>query len=153
MPLRYELRCPACSAIISCDDKEMAARLRRVGKLRRAAEPELELLEELFKSAAGEWSCTACGGLGLTVRPAAEEEDEQWGGSRPCEACGKPIPAERVELFPHIKVCVTCQGKSESGQDLSAPEYCRRCGALMKMRQSRAGGVTRYVMTCSECGR
>lgn len=130
----------------------MAARLRAIGKLRRVAEPEIEVLAELFVAAAGGLPCEKCGKAGL-VATGSSDEDADWGGSRPCEVCGKPIPAERLELFPHARVCVACQGRSESGQDFAEPEYCPKCGALMKVRQSRAGGVTRYIMSCSECGR
>ena len=152
MPDRFDLRCPACSAVVSYGPKEMAARLRQAGKLRRVAEPEIEILAELFTASAATFACDSCAAVGLVARPAAED-DSDWGGSRACEVCGKPIPAERVELFPHIKVCVTCQGKSESGRDTADAEYCPRCGAIMKLRQSRGGGVTRYAMSCPECGR
>ena len=127
-------------------------RLRQVGKLRRAAEPEEAVLAELFIAASGSFGCDTCGHTGLTPLPAADE-DADWGGQRACESCGKPIPAERVELLPSVKICVTCQSQSESGQDQAEPEFCPRCGAIMKLRQSRAGGITRYVTTCPECGR
>lgn len=128
----------------------MATLLRRTGKLRRAAEPEAEILVELFNASASGFACESCGNIGLIASPAVDEASD-WGGSRPCETCGKPIPAERVELFPNVKVCVNCQSRSESGQDAAEREFCPKCGALMKMRQSQAGGVTRYVMSCSEC--
>jgi predicted RNA-binding Zn-ribbon protein involved in translation (DUF1610 family) len=152
MPDLFELHCSACLAATSCGPKEMAARLRQVGKLRRAAEPEAVVLAELFVAAAPGFRCDACGHVGLSPKPAAGDNDD-WEGQRACESCGRLIPAERVELFPNVKVCVACQSKNESGQDQAEPEYCPRCGAIMKLRQSRARGITRYVTTCPECGR
>ncbi len=28
-----------------------------------------------------------------------------------CEACGAPIPVERLEVIPHARWCVVCQGR------------------------------------------
>lgn len=30
-----------------------------------------------------------------------------------CEACGKPIPPERLEILPEAKLCVECQRRRE----------------------------------------
>lgn len=30
-----------------------------------------------------------------------------------CEACGKPIDPERLEIFPQATLCVTCKAKTE----------------------------------------
>jgi len=150
MLLRYDLRCPACSRVDSCDAAQMTARLRGVGRLKRTAKPDEELLAELFSAAAGGFRCLGCSHVGLVAAPALVENVD-WGGTRLCETCGKPIPAERVELFPNTRVCVACQRASESGQDTSTPEYCPKCGSIMTLRQSQKGGITRYVLTCPAC--
>ena len=32
-----------------------------------------------------------------------------------CEACGNPIPEERLEIVPETTLCVACAGKREQG--------------------------------------
>ena len=33
-----------------------------------------------------------------------------------CEGCGKPIPAGRLELLPHVRCCVRCQGRIDNSR-------------------------------------
>lgn len=152
-PSRFlQLRCPQCSATAVCGPDEMLARLRQAGSLRREKEPDLALVRELFLAAVPRFVCVECGQVGLTVAPVEEEfEDDDWGLVRNCEACGQPIPAERLELFPTATLCVVCQRGAETGRDHGPAEYCPRCGNVMILRVRRRG-ITEYVLVCPECG-
>lgn len=125
--------------------------LKRARMVRSDVVPELELLPELFRSAAGRLACPSCKAIGLTVSDSAEEfDDEAWGMARKCESCQRPIPRERLEIFPNTRLCVACQGQSDRGESADVAEYCPRCGNLMQLKQVRRG-ITRYVMTCPQC--
>ena len=85
----------------------MPGRLRALGSLRREKEPSPELVFELFRSAADRLPCSKCGSVGMVIGPCEDEwDDESWGMQRGCNSCGKPIPAERLELFPNTRLCV-----------------------------------------------
>ena len=117
--------------------------------LKRATEPDMPLLLELFRTAADRSTCDACQHTGLTVSPGPADE---WGDERACESCGKAIPRERLELFPDSTLCVTCQQRADSlprGTD----DYCPRCGAKMTVRQKKGPGIARYELVCPECRR
>lgn len=146
-----ELACPRCRHVSVCGPASMIDWLRRVKMVRRGAEPEPDLLGELFRSAAAKFTCPECGTLGLVVRAVAEENDEEWGMARACEACGRPIARERLEVFPDSTLCVECQSRADRGEMTGAKEYCPRCGNLMVVRQVRGSGVTRYVTACPKC--
>ncbi len=118
--------------------------------VRRDTAPELELLGELFRTAAARFTCPKCQTVGLAAKAAEAEDDEAWGMARKCAECGQPIPRERLEVFPGAELCVTCQGRSDRGEAGGALEYCPRCGSVMTLRQQRRG-VTRYVMSCPTC--
>lgn len=127
--------------------------LREARQLRRGAEPEPELLSELFRAAADKFACPNCSTIGLVVGDMPAEDDEEWGMGRACEACRKPISSERLELIPGARLCATCQGRSDRGELAGPAEYCPRCGSVMTLRQSRGAGITRYVMACPSCRR
>ena len=131
----------------------MLVHLRRAGLLRREKEPDAALVRELFQNTAARFTCALCGHAGLTVGPAQDDlDDEDWGMGRPCETCGKPIPAERLELFPQTRLCVPCQQADETGQTKREEEYCPRCGSIMQVRPSRGRGLTGYALICPACG-
>ena len=151
-PRFLQLQCPHCSARTVCGPEDMLARLRQAGMLRREKEPNVELVRELFLATAPRWPCSQCGHLGLSVAPAEEEfADDAWGAPRLCDACGQPIPAERLELFPGAILCVTCQQAAEQGRDHGPTEYCPRCGSVMVLRAC-SRGITQYVLICPDCG-
>ena len=133
----------------------MLARLRAAGMLRREKEPSAELVAELLSTATGRFICSECGGLGLTVAPLEDEfDDEPWGQTeRQCTSCAQVIPAERVELFPDVTLCVKCQRIDEAGGPADTPDYCPKCGAVMTTRLHSGSGITRYQITCPQCGR
>jgi predicted RNA-binding Zn-ribbon protein involved in translation (DUF1610 family) len=153
-PTRFiQLRCPQCSASVRCGPEDRLMRLRQAGLLRREKEPEAALVHELFLATAARFICAECGCVGLTVVPVEDEfDDAEWGQpARNCEACRQPIPAERLELFPHTTLCVACQRGAETGQDQGPAEYCPRCGNVLVLRAIRRG-VTEYALVCPECG-
>jgi len=129
----------------------MLKRLQQLGMLRRAETPAADVVAELFISAADRMQCDECDAMGLFASPAVEEDDDDWGDARTCKKCSKPIPAERLELFPNATYCVACQASADSGQAEHDVEYCPRCGSIMQMRQTRAGGISRYVIACEVC--
>ncbi len=120
-----------------------AERLKAAGLLKRNAEPSREEVIELTAQLIDRLTCPDCHGrLWL-------EEVDDWPASQNCEVCGKPIPSERLEVFPDTTVCVACQQKAESGEsDPAEMDFCPRCGSPMSLR-STSSGVTRYVMQCS----
>lgn len=153
MPEFVELACSHCNWTNQCGPGAMLRWLRDVRQVRRDAEPEPELLGELFRIAAPKYTCPKCAAVGLVVREVPEEDDEAWCMARPCESCRKPIPAERLEVFPNTRLCTACQAKSDRGELTGPAEYCPRCGSVMALRQSGGAGVTRYVMSCPSCRR
>jgi predicted RNA-binding Zn-ribbon protein involved in translation (DUF1610 family) len=150
----YQLQCLQCGAQTLCGPEAMLARLHQAGMLRREKEPQADLVRELFLTAAGRFACPDCGAVGLRATPAEDEFTDGPGGSdRPCEACGRPIPAERIDLFPQTRLCVDCQRADESGLDRAPAEYCRRCGSVMLVRPRRGDGLAGYELVCPECRR
>lgn len=150
----HDLRCPHCGWSIRCGAEGMLQWLQTAGKLRRAKEPPLELLVELFTTAAAQFRCPQCHQAGLAAARHVEEDDDQaWGMARRCAGCAEMISVERLEIFPDERLCARCKA---AGVDPSGPaevEYCERCGGLLVMRQARGAGVARYVMSCSDCRR
>jgi len=145
-----QLACPKCGWRSLCGPPQMTQWLRAIGMVRRDTAPELDVLPELFRSAAVRLTCPKCETVGLVASETEPEDDEEWGMARACAECGQPIPRERLEIFPSADLCVRCQQKSDRGES-SETEYCPRCGSVMTIRQSRRG-VTRYVMSCPNCG-
>ena len=147
-----QLNCSNCGHTTLCGSGEMVHRLRGIGKLKRNRKPDMELILELFSTSVDQFACSECGTIGLTASAADDFfDDEQWGESRKCEICGQSIAAERLEVFPDTRVCISCKQTDESGDTAEEPEYCPRCGALMVLRTSTTAGVVRYEMRCSEC--
>jgi len=153
-PQRVCLTCPHCSANSVCGPEEMLLRLQSLGMLRREKQPDRDLVAELFRSSLARVTCSACGRTGLKISSAEDAfDDEAWGAGRPCESCGRTIPPERVELLPHVKLCVACQQNQESGASAGPVEYCARCGAILRMRLRSGNGLARYESYCPECRR
>jgi transcription elongation factor Elf1 len=147
-----ELTCPQCEWSVACNLDAMLAWLRRHGRLRRADDVDSEFVKELFSANAGRFSCPECGSVGLAAGPPREDE-EDWVIGRACEVCGKPISAERIEIFPDAKVCAGCKEDDEAGRSRDQPDYCPRCGGIMQLRPTRGHGISRYQMVCPDCGR
>ena len=105
---------------------------------------------ELLKSHGARLTCDTCGEPGLLIdtNPAAAD-DADWQVAVVCEVCRKPIPDERLDVFPDARRCVDCQNAEEQGRAPIEPDYCPKCGAVVELRVSRGGGVTRYKQACT----
>ncbi len=147
-----ELTCRVCGHRTVVGPTQMLERLRDVGMLRREKEPDLHLVHELFVARLDQLACDACHQVGLQWQLLDDWEDD-WQQGRDCEVCHQRIPAERLEVFPDTRRCRDCQQSAERGEDSAEPEYCPRCGAIMQLRLQRGSGITRYVMSCRDCGR
>jgi hypothetical protein len=145
-----ELNCSRCHWRSICGPVQMLDWLRRVRMVRRDAEPDAELLGELFRAAGARLTCPHCQAVGLTIVEAELEGDEAWAMARACRRCGRPIPSARLEVFPDAQLCVECQAKADRGEPEGSDQYCPRCGNVMRLVQ-RSRGVTRYVMACPQC--
>jgi len=122
--------------------------------LRRDVTPELDLLAELFRASAGKFACPECSAVGLAVRAVDDDgDDEAWGMARKCDGCGQPIPKERVEALPNVRLCVACQSGDDRGETPGEREFCPRCGSVMVVRQSRGAGLARYALVCPACSK
>ena len=149
--IRYQLRCKSCGHAIDRSQTQMLELLWQQKMLRRASDPDPQVLEELYKAAGDRLPCEGCDRIGLFVEPAADEDD--WDDARPCEVCNQPIPAERLEIFPDATRCAKCQDSQDQGVESdSAPEFCPRCGGLLQLRSARGAGLARYEMHCADCG-
>lgn len=148
--LRKLLSCPNCRWQKSLSAADIAVRLRLIGQLRRDAEPEEAILEELLLDSAARMTCGGCRHVGLVVSdPPDDDEFDDWQSAVLCEVCRKPIPPERLEVAPEAKRCVACQQMSEAGTLPEEPDYCPKCGAILELRVSRGGGITRYKQFCT----
>lgn len=145
------LACPDCSWRTVCGPAEVASRLRLVGLLRRDAEPDDDIMAALLPDAAARMTCPACKRIGLAVSDHDDAGDQDdWQAAVLCDRCRKPIDPERLEVFPDTKRCVACQAKAESGEpEPDEPDFCPKCGALVELRVSRGGGLTRYKRFCT----
>ena len=114
--------------------------------LKRARDPEPELLLELLTSAVERLGCRNCKHVGLSLQ-AVDEQD--WPTRSNCQSCGQPISPERLEVLPETTSCASCA--RAPAQQNEAVEYCSKCGAVMSLRPSRGGGLTRYELACPQC--
>ena len=75
---------------------------------------------------------------------------------RPCAACGRPIPPERLEAIPEATGCVSCQNREETDptdwhiSDIECPR-CARNGIKSRMvwRTARDPSIAGYFLGCS----
>ncbi|QEG41780.1 TraR/DksA C4-type zinc finger protein [Roseimaritima ulvae] len=145
------LRCAACSRQRLVGYSEQLVMLRSLGKLKRAKNPELDLVRELFAAALPALPCDRCGATSLSLHAAAavdEEDPEVWGEARRCELCQKPIPPERLEIFPDVVRCAACQDKPAAETE---DDFCPRCGERLQVAV-RSRGLTQYRLRCPRCG-
>jgi DNA-directed RNA polymerase subunit M/transcription elongation factor TFIIS len=147
-PHRIDLNCPHCGWSQLHGPAEIVQRLRTAGLLRSNSDATRDELIELLGGVADRLTCPDCGKRGL-VAASAKDEDADWPAARRCESCGRPIPVERLEAVPAATLCAACQSGVEQGAVMGETEFCPRCGSPMVLRQTRSGGITRYVMACS----
>lgn len=149
MPI-VTLQCPSCCWKTKCDETEKVVRLRKLGLLRRESNPSPELVSELLTSHVSHLVCDACGKTGLSPCTSDDADlGDDWQQAVLCQLCHQPIDPERLEIFPNVRRCKDCQERGERGDDPVEPEYCSKCGALVELRVSRGGGVTRYKRFCT----
>ncbi len=153
------LVCTQCGWRTIGGEEEIVRRLRALGLFRRAPHPPIELVSELLKTHAHRLTCDACHNTGL-YSPAvsagslagslAESESRgDWQQAILCQICREPISPDRLEVFPNARRCAKCQDLSDRGAEPITPEYCPKCGALVELRVSRGGGITRYKRFCT----
>jgi hypothetical protein len=131
---------------------DSAVRLRVIGLLRREPDPDEAILAALFEESAPRMTCPICKEKRLVATPsdAAEVGDDDWQTAVLCEVCRQPISPERIEAMPGTKRCAACQGAAEAGRlEADEPDYCPHCGAIVVLRVSRGGGITRYKRFCT----
>jgi hypothetical protein len=146
----YELTCRSCGWRTICGREDATARLRLLGLLRREPDPDDELVKALFVEAAPRMTCPICKDRALSAAQAEIDEPDDWQAAVLCEVCRSPIPPERLEAIPGAKRCAACQSTAETGQlEQGEPEFCPHCGALVEVRVSRGGGITRYKRFCT----
>jgi hypothetical protein len=148
----YELTCRNCGWRTVCGTVDAAARLRLVGMFRSEPDPDEDILAALFVEAAPRMTCPLCKEKCLVATPSKStaDDDFQWQQAVLCEVCREPIAPERLEAVPGTKRCAVCQGKAEAGRLTDEePEYCPNCGAVVEVRVSRGGGITRYKRFCT----
>jgi hypothetical protein len=132
---------------------DLAAHLRTLGMLKRDDAREPELLLQLANASAERMRCESCGSGGVSVE-LADEADEWDAAPKPCAACGSPIPALRLELYPDAHLCAVCQEQTERGQTPDEhDDYCPRCGTRMVVRARRGSGIAGYEQVCPACRR
>ncbi|MEK6233342.1 MAG: TraR/DksA C4-type zinc finger protein [Planctomycetales bacterium] len=150
----YDVSCPACDWTEACGPRQLQTHLRKVGMMRRNDSLDENLIVELTLAAADRFTCPDCGSLGLALaRPVEKFVD--WSPAVRCQACGRPIPPERVEAMPSAKFCVNCQQKDDRNEAKPDPEFCTRCGSEMTWRQSGSEDNVRFMLFCSKyprCG-
>jgi hypothetical protein len=147
----YELICRRCGWRTVCGVDDAIARLRLIGLLRREREPDEDLVAALLVEAAPRMTCPVCKEKQMVARPFDAADDKgEWLSAVLCEICRTPIPPERLNVIPGTKRCAKCQGLSEAGRlSDEEPDYCPHCGALIELRVSRGGGITRYKRVCT----
>ena len=148
--LSVELQCRACSWRTICGESDIVRRLRPLGPFRRAPEPPAEIVREMLRTHGHRLSCDRCGTAGLRVGVGADVPDAgEWEQVVVCEICRQPISPERLEIVPGATRCTACQDATDRGATFIEPEYCPKCGAILELRVSRAGGITRYKQWCT----
>lgn len=126
--------------------------MRLIGLLRREPDPDDDVLATLLVDAAPRMTCPLCKEKQLVAKPpdAMADDEADWQTAVLCEVCRQPIAPERLDAVPGTKRCAACQGKFEAGRLLDdEPEYCPHCGAMVELRVSRGGGITRYKRFCT----
>jgi len=145
------LRCPGCGRVMVVGHAERLAALQQIGMLKKAKNPEPDLVAELFQTSIERIPCLGCGASGLLPAWPGERDDGEWPQARACEVCKKPIGAERLEVFPTATRCAACQNREARGE-AEEVDYCPKCGSIREMRPapSRSGS---YRMFCPSCRR
>ena len=53
--------------------------------------------------------------------------------TRPCQRCGKAIPAERIEILPDTRLCLACSKETGGEFEITlTPENLAKAGSIKK---------------------
>ena len=140
------LKCGECDWTATWNHHHAEQALTRCGMLRRAKQPDPELIWEIFPSGLARMRCPDCGQQALTAVPL---EDESWPEARRCVTCSSPIPPERLAAIPNTEMCVACQAASDQGESDEPQEFCPKCGAPLVVRLAGGAGISRYRLQCT----
>ncbi len=149
MPASYAtILCAACKWTEQADEERMHAWLGQADMRRAGTHMDIDMLWELLPVALARVACPDCGAKALkTAR--SESEENLWPEAPICVRCRAPIPAERLEALPDVKICAVCQAKQEEHGTVAATEdFCTRCGAPLKW--AIKPGTSRYLLVCSQ---
>jgi RNA polymerase-binding transcription factor DksA len=138
--------CTACGHRAETGARTLAERLQAARPLKRAGREEqrdTQYLLTLANAAGNRLACPARGAANYRVQSG---ESDRFALERACKACGRPIPAQRLELFPEAGLCAACQTALDLGRPLPTVEYCPRCSTLLVVRAGGAG-ATRYALS------
>lgn len=151
---RVDVKCPACGARDNWGLEKAVRYLICHGKFRRTSTPDPDLVFELVFAFASKLTCAECEATGLEIAWAKEDESSagDWQEAILCQACRKPIPADRLAVVPGATLCVPCQEQMDRGMlcaKTAESDFCPKCGAPTKMEARNVGGVTKYVLVCT----
>lgn len=130
-------------------------RLRKLGMMRRDAEPSNDLIKEMVERMCDGFKCATCDNVGLATSDKDPFDDEEWGQARKCERCQATIPAERIEIYPDTRLCTNCKAKVDAGEETDDVEidYCPKCGDIRQLKARGGSGIAGYKMYCPTCRR
>lgn len=140
------LRCAQCGWEADCGPRDLRDHLLRARLIGPRSESDWGTLRELAIAASDKLACPECGTQRISV---SDDSRTDWPEDRPCAACGKLIPGERIAVLPHTEYCAECQTRMDRGELPVATEFCPQCGSPMRIRTSRGPGITRQELVCS----
>lgn len=146
--------CPHCGRRSVAGASDRLRLLQSAGHLKRMKDPASPLIPELLKTFLPTIACSQCNKVGLRIVAHKEDFDDTWFGVQPkCESCKSEISKERLEIFPNAKLCVKCQGKTESNPADSnqTEDSCPKCGQWL-VTSRRRSSVQAFAVHCPGCG-
>ncbi len=146
-----EIHCPSCGWSEVLGITRAVYWLRQAKLMGAKGDSTEDEIRELLPVAAERLACPECAELPLVIRQQVEDEAD-WPQAVRCEACGQPIPRERLEIMPDTKTCVACQQSDEAGAGPAEADYCPKCGTPLQMKARGGSGLAGYVMHCGQCG-
>ncbi len=149
-----DLVCSDCHSRQTLDRVGRLKWLQRLGHLRKVTDPQSPLIDELFRAQVSQFACSHCAAKHLVVQPCApsKQKEEDWGGSRLCRDCRKPISKERLEALPNAEFCIQCQQAEvcASACESLSDESCPRCGSWLHW-QAPTSSLSQYRLVCRHC--